>query len=145
MGAESLTHLIFFIAAVIVATAVVGVVYTNVTAVASAAHAGGSTLSQQLKTDITIINDPGNINYSAGAYIFYVKNTGKSNLDPGLVTVLINGVVVSPGNISIVGGGSTVWRPVDVLQINVTAIPAGDNNIRVVTENGIEDAMDFHI
>lgn len=146
MGAEtSTTHLIFFIMAMILAAGVAGVVYVNVNSIKDATREGGNTLSKQLRTDITIINDPSNIPNTGGVFFFYVKNTGKSDLAHEQVTVLINGVVIQDGDVNkSVIGGSAVWRPADVLQLNVTyAIPNGDNSIKVITDNGIGDALDF--
>jgi flagellar protein FlaG len=146
LGAEtSATHLIFFIMAMILAASVAGVVYVNVNAIKDATNAGGNTLSKQLKTDITIINDPGNIPSAGNVYSFYVKNTGKTNLAQSQVTVIINGIVIPDADVNkTVIVGSSVWRPTDVLQLDVTyaSMPA-ENNIRVITENGIEDTLDF--
>jgi flagellar protein FlaG len=131
--------------AMILAASVAGVVYVNVNAIKDATNAGGNTLSKQLKTDITIINDPGNIPRAGNVYSFYVKNTGKTNLAQSQVTVIINGAVTPDADVTkTIIGGSSVWRPTDVLQLDVTyaSMPA-ENNIRVITENGIEDSLDF--
>ncbi len=132
----------------ILASGVVAVVFTNFNAVTDSSRQGAGTLSKQLKTDITIINDPAKIPASGNYYTFYIKNTGKSTLAPEHVTVLINGEVVPDANVSktILGGGTT-WRSVDVLALNVTfaGMPAGDNTVRIITENGIDDEMDFTI
>ena len=151
MGAEtSSTHLIFFIVAMIIAAGVAGVIYTNVNAVANATQSAGNTLSQQLQTDITIINDPGNIPKSGDIYTFYVKNTGKSTLTTELVSVLINGVYIPDDDVqkTVIGGGTTtVWRTSEVLQLDVTyaSMPLGDNNLRLITENGVDDSFEFTI
>ena len=152
MGAEtSSTHLIFFIVAMIIAAGVASVIYTNVNAIVLASQASTSTLSQQLKTDITIINDPNNIPLNGvDTYTFYILNTGKSTLTSELVTILINGVYIPEEDLQktiIDGGSTTVWRPVDILQIDVTypGISNGDNVIRVITENGVDDSFEFII
>jgi flagellar protein FlaG len=151
MGAEtSSTHLIFFIVAMIIAAGVAGVIYTNVNAVANATQSAGNTLSQQLQTDITIINDPCNIPINGNVYTFYVKNTGKSTLTTELVSVLINGVYIPDDDVqkTVIGGGTTtVWRTSEVLQLNVTyaSMPSGDNNLRLITENGVDDSFEFTI
>lgn len=149
MGAEtSSTHLIFFIAAMIIATGVVAVIYTNVNSFVGASRESSNTISKQLTTDITIINDPSIIPRTGNNYTFYVKNTGKSNLDPQLVTVIINGEVIPFNNVLVtVMGGTDMWRPADVLQITVNypGMPSGDNNIRIISENGIDTTMDFII
>lgn len=149
MGAEtSSTHLIFFIAAMVIASGVVAVIYSNVNSFAGASRESASTLSNQLKTDITIINDPSRIPKTGDNYTFYVKNTGRSNLAPEHITLIINGGVIPADNVTVtVINGDAVWRPVDVIQLIVTypGMPAGDNNIRIISENGIDDTMDFNI
>lgn len=151
MGAEtSSTHLIFFIVAMIIAAGVAGVIYTNVNAVVNSTQSASSTLSKQLQTDITIINDPGNIPKSGDIYTFYVKNTGKSTLTTELVSVLINGVYIPDDDVqkTVIDGGITpVWRTSEVLQLDVTyvSMPLGDNDLRVITENGVDDFLEFTI
>ncbi|KCZ71134.1 putative archaeal flagellar protein G [Candidatus Methanoperedens nitroreducens] len=146
MGADtSATHIIFFITSVVIALSVTGAIFLNIQSLTSAANAGSKTLSEQLKTDITIINDPENIPYSGNYYTFYVKNTGKEDLLTDYITILINGVVVSDANLdkTIIGGG-VMWRTGDVLMINATVtLASGSHNIRVITGNGIEDSFNF--
>ena len=148
MGAEtSSTHLIFFIVAMIIAASVAGMIYTNVNAVVNSTQSASSTLSRQLQTDITIINDPGNIPESENTYTFYVKNTGKSTLTTELVSVLINGVYIDDKDVNrtVIGGTTTVWRTSEVLQLDVTceSTLSGDNDLRVITENGVDDFLEF--
>jgi flagellar protein FlaG len=147
MGAgTSATHMIFFIAAAIIAGGVVGALFVNTQSVADSFGAASKTLSEQLKTDITIINDPENIPQSGDVYTFYVKNTGKTILPTEYVTVIIDGRIIADADMTktIVGGSST-WSFGDVLQIDVTytGLSSGDHTIRVITENGIDDSMDF--
>ena len=148
MGAEtSSTHLIFFIVAMIIAASVAGMIYTNVNAVVNSTQSASSTLSRQLQTDITIINDPGKIPKSGNVYTFYVKNTGKSTLTTELVSVLVNGVYIDDKDVNrtVIGGGTTtVWRTSEVLKLDVTnASMLSDNNLRVITENGVDDFLEF--
>ena len=150
MGAEtSSTHLIFFIVAMIIAAGVAGMIYTNINAVVNSTQSASSTLSNQLQTDITIINDPGNIPESGNVYTFYVKNTGKSTLTTELVSVLVNGVYIPDAAVqkTVIGGGTTtVWRTSEVLRLDVTyASMLSDNNLRVITENGVDDFLEFTI
>ncbi len=150
MGAEtSSTHLIFFIVAMIIAASVAGMIYTNVNAVVNSTQSASSTLSNQLQTDITIINDPDNIPKSGNVYTFYVKNTGKSTLTTELVSVLINGVYIPDEDIqkTVISEGTTTWQPTDVLQLDISyhGMPIGDNYLRVITENGVDDFLEFTI
>ncbi len=147
MGAgASATQIIFFITSVVIALGVVGGIFMNIQSISSAVTLGSRTFSEQLKTDITVINDPEMIPYSYNNYTFYVKNTGKEDLSIGYITVLIDGIVVSESNLNktVIGGGS-MWQAGDVLSINATITPltSGSHSLRVITENGIEDYFDF--
>ncbi len=150
MSGEGITQLIFFIGAVIIAVAVIGVVTTNVSTITSSYGISSKTLADQLKTDITIINDPSSIPYDTVLknYSFYVKNTGKNTLNPNNVNMFIDGNYYNfSRNWTVMQGGNT-WDPTEVLRLNYTTgtqFSSGDHNIRVVTENGVFDTMTFRI
>lgn len=148
MGAgASATQMIFFITSVIIALGVVGALFMNIQSLTSAATIGSKTLSEQLKTDITVINDPQIIPYDSGTgnYTFYVKNTGKEELGINYITLIIDGKVFSNTGQTILGSDD-MWFAGDVLSINVTISPSlaqGSHNLRVIAENGIEDEFAF--
>lgn len=147
MGAgASATQMVFFIASVIIALSVVGAIFMNVQSLSSAVIIGSKTLSEQLKTDITVINDPEIIPYSSGTYTFYVKNTGVQELGTKYITVIIDGTIISDNDLNktIIDGSQTTWLTGDVLMINATVtLPEGNHNLRVITSNGIEDTFPF--
>ena len=144
-GGTSATQMIFFITSVIIALGVVGALFLNIQSISNAATTGSKTFSQQLKTDITVINDPEIIPNSSGIYTFYVKNTGKEDLSTQYITVLIDGSLVSDSNLNkTILNGDAVWIPGDVLEINATvSIDPGSHSLRVITQNGVEDDFDF--
>lgn len=147
MGAgASATQMVFFITSVIIALSVVGAIFMNVQTLSSASIIGSKTLSEQLKTDITVINDPEIIpNPSGNIYTFYVKNTGIQELGTKYITVIIDGTIISDNDLNktIIEGGQT-WLTGDVLMINTTvSMAAGNHNLRVITNNGIEDTFLF--
>jgi|SRR5659263_111776 len=147
MGAgTSATEMVFFITSIIIALSVVGAIFMNVQSISNAATIGSKILTEQLKTDITVINDPSIIPYSSGKYTFYVKNTGKEELDTELINVIIDGTIISNSalNKTIIGGDQT-WLTGDVLKINATigSLAVGSHNLRVITANGIEDTFPF--
>ena len=101
MGAgASATQMVFFITSVIIALSVVGAMFLNIQSISSAAIVGSKTFAEQLKTDITIINDPEMIPYSSGNYTFYVKNTGKEGLGIQYITVIIDGTIVTESKLN---------------------------------------------
>jgi len=148
MGAgTSATEIIFFIVSVVIALGVAGAIFTNIQPLTSAANMGSRTLSEQLRTDITVINDPELIPHSGGNYTFYVKNTGYEELSTNDISVLINGVFIPDSSVTkTILSGNIMWRTGDVLQLNVsTSLSSGSHNLRVITDNGVEDSFDFRI
>jgi flagellar protein FlaG len=117
----------------------------NIQSISTAATIGSKTFSEQLRTDITVINDPEIVPNSSGIYTIYVKNTGKEDLSTQYITVIIDGNLVPDGNLNkTILNGDAVWIPGDVLKINATvSIDPGSHNLRVITENGIEDSFEF--
>lgn len=148
MGAgASATQIIFFIVSVVIALGVAGALVTTIQPLTSAANMGSKTLSGQMKTDITVINDPELIPFSNGNYTFYVKNTGNEELSTNDISVLINGVFIPDNSLTkTMLSGNTMWRIGDVMQLNVsTSLSSGSHNLRVITFNGVEDSFAFRI
>jgi flagellar protein FlaG len=143
----AITHMIFFIAAVVLAMGVVAVLSVNVQSISGATSASSKVISDQLRTDITVINDPDTVPYRNNEYYtFYAKNTGKSELNIDYVNLILDGILIPPENLTTsVLDGDVMWRPGDVLNINVTTsqLSSGDHSVRVVTENGKSDSMRF--
>ena len=148
MSGEGITQLIFFIGAIVIAVGVIGVVTTNVHSITASYGMSSKTLADQLKTDITIINDPAAIPYVGTNYSFFVKNTGKNTLDNSSVNMFIDGNYVNvTDKMNIMDGGS-IWYPTYVLRLNYTTatqFTAGDHTVRVVAGNGVFDTMPFRI
>ncbi|MBN2111250.1 MAG: flagellin, partial [Methanosarcinaceae archaeon] len=144
------THMIFFIAAIILAMGVVTVLSADIQSMVYSSSVSSKLLSEQMRTDITIVNDPYVIPYDAAGnhYTFYAKNTGKTELVPEFITVLVDGALIEPAEMDIdLPDGDVVWRPGDVLVINVTTTPdpldPGDHRILVAAENGRSGGMNF--
>ncbi|WP_340819099.1 flagellar protein G [Methanolobus sp. WCC4] len=150
-GAETaITHMIFFIAAIILAISAVALITADVQSLVSSSGASSRLLSEQMRTDITIINDPETIPFdnSTQKYTFYAKNTGKTELVPDYVTVLVDGILIDPSDVDLsLDDGDIMWRPGYVLTMNVTTTPSplgsGDHRIQVAAENGKSGAMSF--
>lgn len=145
MGAgASATQMIFFITSVIIALSVVGAMFLNIQSISSAAIIGSKTLTEQLQTDITIINDPEYIPHPGG-YSFYIKNTGKEEIGIQYISVIIDGTIVTESNLNkTILEGDDMWLSGDVLQIDAaTFLQSGSHNLRIITGNGIEDTLLF--
>lgn len=148
-GETAITHMIFFIAAVVIAMGVVTVLSVNIQSLTGASYLGSKVLSDQIRTDITIINDPEVIPYDIyeKRYTFYAKNTGASELNTEFITVLVDGMLIEPSDMhSSVIDGDVVWRPGDVLVVNVTmssTLSTGDHRVKIAAENGKSGSMSF--
>lgn len=147
MPGEGITHLIFFIGAIVIAVGVIGVVTTNVQSITASYGMNSKTLADQLKTDITIINDPAAIPYVSNNYSFYVKNTGKNTLDNSSVNMFVDGNYTNVTNKMTIMDGGSIWYPTYVLRLNytpATQFTSGtDHTVRVVTGNGVFDTLPF--
>ncbi len=160
MAGEAATQLIFFIGAVVIATGVVMVASTNVHSITASYGMNSKTLADQLQTDITIINDPAMIPCDTQNCSFYVKNTGKNNLNPAAVNMFVNGTFVNLTNrfafdrctvmdTNTSCSTNSSWQPTQVLRLNAstTLLPASGSgascSVRVVAGNGVFDTMPF--
>jgi flagellar protein FlaG len=148
-GETAITHMIFFIAAVVIAMGVVAVLSVNIQSLTGATHSGSKVLSDQIRTDITIINDPEIVPYDSFGkrYTFYAKNTGISELNTEFITVLVDGVLIEPADMQVsIIDGDVLWRPGDVLVVNVTmssSLSPGDHRVMIAAENGKGSYMSF--
>ncbi len=146
MTGDSTVHLIFYIGAIMIAVGIISVV-TSYTGYITASYGMSSkTLADQLRTEITIINDPQIIPYVSNNYSFYVKNTGKTTLYNASVDLLVDGIYIQNASTKIEKGGN-VWYPSYVLIVNYTTgtrfTKNIDHNVTVVAENGVLDSMPF--
>ncbi|MCQ6962752.1 flagellin [Methanolobus chelungpuianus] len=146
----AITHMIFFIAAMILAMGVITVLSADVQSIVSSSSANSKLVAQQMRTDITIVNDPLMVPYdsSGNTYTFYAKNTGRTELTPDFITVLVDGILVEPDNMEVeILDGDVVWRPGDILVLHVIPSPSplgsGDHRILVAAENGKSGSMSF--
>ena len=140
------SHVIFFIASLIVAGTVSGIFIAVTMNISSSLSERGNRVQEQLDTDFEIINDPDNIPSSGDHYIFYLKNIGGSTLITSNQTFELfdNGEIIPIGSYHF---NDTSISISDVTEIHVlsTAIAAGDHKLRVVGPMAIEDEFTFTI
>lgn len=139
---ESSTQLIFFIAAMVVASTVVAVGTKMVYDLSAGINNRSEEMKDQMSTDIEIINDPTMV--PNDPLLIYVKNVGRTTLNHELVTVSVDGVPVSNYTLSLTGNRTAFWEPTSVLTISVPVhLAAGDHTVTVTTENGVSDQFSF--
>lgn len=144
MGADTTsTQLIFFIAATVVATATAGIFTGVVTDLTDKASVRARAFGDELASEVEIINDPNAVITSPDT-IFYVKNTGATTLAYELMTVIVDGTIVTTTKTLL--GGETTFRPGAIVQITYDpTLPAGDHRVAVNMENGVGDELRFRI
>ncbi|GAB3707321.1 archaellum stator protein ArlG [Halorubrum pallidum] len=154
MASVPVSHLILFIASLVIAASVVGTITTGVDRVSAAVDDAGLDATETLRTDVTVISDP-----SAGVYdsnnetvTLLIKNTGTYRLAPdgSGVDVLFDGSYVEPsaktGELVSAGDGAA-WSRGDVLRLTIeTGQLASDTDHRVyLTVNGDEELFQFRV
>ena len=139
-------HVIFFVAAVIVAGAVSGVFIAITMDVSSSLSERGDRLQEQLDTDFEIINDPNNIPSSGGYYIFYLKNIGGATLITTNETfhIFLDGDIIDKEYYNF-STNETQIGEVAILYIATSQIGSGDHTLRVVGLQAVDDELIFTI
>ena len=147
MSGVSATHLVIFIASIVVAAGVAGTLVTQVDRVSESITDQSEGVEEQIDTDIKIISDTGNTssiyNTSGNELTLYVKNTGKAELqiEQDTIDVLIEGQFNEPSNVTRVNDDSVRWPPGSVVEITVDSVDiTGDTRITVAV-NGNEDTI----
>ena len=142
----STTHMIFFIAATVVATSLVGVFADTIYSIQGGIKTRGETLTNELATKIEIINDPNNMPYTANVLTIYIKNIGENTLDQNKIHILIDGIVKTDTTITLLDSSIYYWSSTKVMQIDINniSLATGDHSVKV-TINGVDDKMDFRI
>lgn len=147
MASVSTSHLILFIASMVIAGSVAGVFVNEVHRMSGALTDQSMDVSSDIRTDVQIISDPqaGNV-YNGSEISLLVKNIGTQRLDSSRhqVDILVNGEYVSKQNISVqVVAGGPSWGVSDVVEITVTFdLAAGDHRVLVIV-NGDREVLEF--
>jgi flagellar protein FlaG len=154
MASVSVSHMILFIASMIVAASVAGVFTTTVDQLSSAIDDQGLQLSDSIRTEIEIISDNG-----SGACVYdcdgneqltlLVKNTGSSRLSARSehIDVLVDGRYQATGDVTVeLLGGADTWDTNDVVRLTVdeSGLNSGDHRAKVIV-NGDEEVFEFRV
>jgi archaellum component FlaG (FlaF/FlaG flagellin family) len=148
MPANSATHLIFFIAAVIIALTLVGAFILVINNLTDAMENMSVTEQKSIRSRVEIVNDLVAMPYNntSKTVDIYVKNTGAERLDANRTLILMDGVNATY-TWKMVGGGSN-WT------VGTTAVftCAGqyysantDHSVKVIAQYGASDRKEFRI
>jgi len=150
MASVSASHLILFIASMMIAASVAGVFTNSIGQLSGALSEQGLDVSSDVRTDVEIISDSGSDaiydNNGNGNITLLIKNTGTETLavDPGVMDILVNGQFATTYEVSRVEGSGS-WRQGEVVRVEID--PPQDSlngDVRVqVTINGDEEVLEF--
>jgi len=140
------TQVIFFVASVIIASAVSGVFIVVINDVSNSLSERGERVQDQLDYEFAIINDPNNIPSEGSNYLFYLKNIGgkKISTTNSTFTIFIDGELVAVANYNF-SDNSINPDEVTTMYIVTSEIDAGDSTLRVVGPRDIDDEFTFTI
>ncbi|APE95870.1 flagellar protein G [Halodesulfurarchaeum formicicum] len=148
MAIVSSETLILFIAAVLVAGSVAGAMTGGVSQLSEALEDRSLDVSQEIRTDIEVISDPGSgqiYDDGTNTVTLLLKNTGSNTLstDPTTVDTVIDGQYRTDQSIEILD--ATQWGPGSVARLTVSNVTLGtDTDHRVVLNvNGNRERFDF--
>ncbi|ADJ15020.1 fla cluster protein flaG [Halalkalicoccus jeotgali] len=149
MGSVSISHLIIFIASLLVAASVAGTLVTGVEQVSSSVDRQSEDITRQIDTDVAIISDPSSdavYDEQAETVSLLVKNTGRTPIEANgsSLDTLIDGQYRSGPTVTVVSGESR-WSPGAVATVTVPVeggLDAGDHRATVIV-NGSRATFDF--
>lgn len=152
MGSVSISHLIIFVASLLVAASVAGTLITGVEQVSSSVDEQSEDLTQQVDTDLAVISDPASDavyreDEESGTVTVLVKNTGRSTLDAdgSDLDVLLDGSYQSDTTTEIVSDGDR-WSSGAVAEVTIdldAPLSEGDHRVTVIA-NGAQATFDFY-
>ncbi len=140
----SSSHLVFFLASMIVAATLAGVFITTTDSISSGIREKEESLTERLRGEMTVINDPNNV--PNDPLILYIKNTGSTRMNITSIDVLINGELQVLETVELVEGDNAYWSPTEVIKVEIDInLPEGDHWLKIVGPNQLEDTMEFNI
>ncbi|TYT61642.1 flagellin [Natrialba swarupiae] len=158
MASVSTSHLIMFIASVIVAASVAGTVILEVNQMSTAIEMQSSNVATEVETDIAITSDPGHpesiYDPETETVSVLVKNVGSETLQVhrSAIDVLVDGRYVSNDHLAVerLDVDANSWRSGGIVEVTIDVGEIEDLEVdgdtRVTTiVHGNEDSIDFHV
>lgn len=150
MAGASVSEMILFIAALVVAASVAGTLTAQVDRVSDSISARSLDVSNEIRADITVVSDSGATVYDRngnGNVTLYVRNTGSSNLpaEARSFDVLMNGTYVTDVSVTVVKGGPG-WSRGGVVNVSFTAGSglSGDQRVKLIVRED-EERFKFRV
>ncbi|MEF8782493.1 MAG: flagellar protein G [Haloarculaceae archaeon] len=153
MASVSVSHMILFIASMLIAASVAGVFTSSVDRLSGAIDDQGLQVSDSVRTDIEVISDAGDgacvYNCSGNENLtLLIKNTGTSTLpaEGSQVEVIVNGEFQPSSTLTVeLLDDADRWRSGDVIRLTVSDLnlsASRDHRSKVIV-NGDEEVFEF--
>ncbi|WP_299266887.1 flagellar protein G [Halorientalis sp.] len=153
MASVSVSHMILFIASIVIAASVAGVFTDSISQVSQAIDDRGLSVSENIRTDIEVISDSGSAavyNETENNVTIYVKNTGSRRLrtENGGIDVLVDGRYETDFTVTLLNGADT-WDQGDVVRLEIepndgSGLGNGDHRLKVIA-NEDEEVFKFRV
>ena len=146
MAEISIPTLILFIASIVIAAGVAGVLIDTVSGISNSVDDRGGDVSKSIQTDTEIISDPevGVYDGANNTVTLYVKNTGVRTLptNGNSFDPFVDGIYRTNTSITVVDGSD--WTPDTVVEltINEVSLSPGDHRVKLVVD-GDEEIFSF--
>lgn len=150
MADVSVPSLILFIASIVIAAGVAGVLIDTVTGISGALDDRGADVAKNIATEFEVIsNSEGNV-YSNDTITLYVKNTGRRTLPATNQTfdVIVDAEYRTNVTVTLVDGEGDPdeWTPHGVVRVEIGAPGLGDGDHRVtLIVDGDEETFRFNV
>jgi flagellar protein FlaG len=149
MADVSVPSLILFIASIVVAAGVSGVLIDTVTGISGALDDQGADVAENIRTDIEVISSSDGNVYDGANITLYVKNTGRRTIPATAETfdVIVDAQYRTNVTVTTVDGSDPdSWAPHDVVRIDIgdSDLNSGDHQV-TLTVDGDEETFRFNI
>lgn len=150
MASVSTSHMILFIASLIVAASVAGTFTNGIERLSGALGDRSLDVSNQIRTDVEIISDAeaGNVYNASGNenISVLIKNTGSERLGPTakLMDVIVDGAYQTNVSLTVIGSSGS-WGVGDVARLNISTsqpLDPGDHRVKIIV-NEDEEVLRF--
>ncbi|SDZ83844.1 flagellar protein FlaG [Haloplanus vescus] len=146
MASVSASHLILFIASMVIAAGVAGTFTQGVSRLSQGIDDQSLEVSEEVRTDIEVISDAGSPVYdnSSNTVTILVKNTGTSTIpaESQFIEILLDGQYQTNVTMTVVDGDR--WRPNNVVRLEIGGadLSSDDHRVKLIV-NGDEEVFRF--
>ena len=142
MAAVSISHMIWFIVAIIVATSTALAFVGVINNISEGMEDIGDDSVGSMRTSARIINDPASVPYNTSSSVitFYLKNSGEYDIQTSSILLVVNGTALNSTTLSvniIVNGPDFEYGSVAELKGTVPNLREGVDYYAWVSVNGL--------